>query len=156
MPGVGVHREERRVETLAHTPRLVLEHSDIKDNGLAAPPIAGRVMLERRRIALPLLERAPEREVQVGLVRIVAAIALHQSLHGRDLGIVELVGFQVGEAPIYLAEIWIEPEAGLVGFLAFAAMAQSLVQVTDRKAQAHFVGIEARRLLESYQRVRLA
>ena len=113
-------------------------------------------MLERRRVVLPVLERAPEREVQMRLVRIVAAIALHQSLHGRDLGVAEHVGFQVCETPIDLAEIWIEPEAGLVGLLAFAAMAQSLVQMTDREAQAHFAGIEARRFLKSYQSVRLA
>src|SRR5471030_2598446 len=103
MSGTAAVREEDRVETLTHSPRLVLEHSYIEGNCLAPPPIAGGVVLERRNVAFTVLEGAPKRKVQMRLIRIVAALTLHEGAHGCDFAIVEHVGFQVRKTPINLA-----------------------------------------------------
>ncbi len=128
----------------------------LKGYGLAAAPIADRIVGECRRVLRLVLECAPQREVQLRLVVIIAGIARQQRLHRRDLGVAEHVVLQVGETPIGFAELRLHPEAILVGLLALAAVAEGLVQVADREPQAHFRGIPSRRLLERDQRVRLA
>ena len=69
--GVEPLAKECRVEAGSDAPRLGLEFRDIEGRCDAAQRIAGRVMNKGVRVLLPLLERAPERKVQMGLVALI-------------------------------------------------------------------------------------
>src|SRR3979490_2829614 len=101
-------------------------------------------MLERALIVFLMLESASQREAQLCLIGVIAAFSLQQGLHRRDFGIAEHIILELGEAPIAFTEGRVEIEASLVGLLGLAAIAQRLVQMSDREAQADFAGIEAR------------
>src|ERR1700735_4477725 len=70
--GVGISGtcpggEKFRVEAFAHAAGLVLERRDVEWDGLAPPAIARRIMFEGSGVVVPVLEGAPEREMQVCL-----------------------------------------------------------------------------------------
>jgi len=88
------HREELLFETtLAHLCRFVLEHYCIKQRVCRRPPICRPRNVNARRIALPLLERAPERECRLAWSVSSCAIALHRACMAAISASVELVGF---------------------------------------------------------------
>ncbi len=154
-PRSGPIREERGIEAVAHTARLVLEFFDAERRDAPAPGIADAVMLERLRISRLVFERPPERKVQLRLVRVVAPIARIKRPHRRDFGIAEHVVLEIGETPVGFCEPRVDVQALPIRLFAFPAPPECFLQVADRQAQPHFRGREPRRLAVGSERVLL-
>ena len=99
-PGAKNSAREHRLAALDEATSVVGVVPQIR----SSHGIAGRVLFERRRVVLEVLERLAEREVEVHAVLEPEVVTQELRAHRGDVVLAETEGLQVREAPVRLAE----------------------------------------------------